>query len=126
MHPEILTQTLENILEVAREECLARILLNADLFLFKNDFFYVHWYFVYVVRVLDLLELELADSCELPRGFWELNLGPGYLSKPSKVKKTKQNKKLRQFWRKKAEKVHYHKICPVRNAKGTRLWWFTP
>lgn len=77
MHPEILTQTLENqgILEVAREECLARILLNADLFLFKNDFFFfsVHWCFVYIVRVLDPLELELADSCELPRGFWELN-----------------------------------------------------
>lgn len=28
------------------------------------------------VRVLDLLELELADSCELLCGCWELNLGP--------------------------------------------------
>jgi hypothetical protein len=37
--------------------------------------FYVHWCFA-CMRVLDSLELNLTDSCELPCGCWELNPDP--------------------------------------------------
>lgn len=30
-----------------------------------------HW-----KRTLDTLELEFIDGCEIPYGYWELNLGP--------------------------------------------------
>jgi hypothetical protein len=46
-------------------------------FLFLKVCFNVHWCFAYVyvcVRVPNPLGLEL-DSCELPCGCWELNLG---------------------------------------------------
>ena len=43
---------------------------------------YTYFAFMYVCayrgqkKALDLLELDFTDGCELPRGDWELNLGP--------------------------------------------------
>jgi hypothetical protein len=51
-------------------ECF-HILLKHNLFLF-----YVHWYFAYMQVCVRASDHGFTDSCELPCGHWQLNLGP--------------------------------------------------
>ena len=51
---------------------LSRVLFFLSFYLL----FYVYWCFAYMYVCVKVSDIGVMDSCELPCGCWELNLGP--------------------------------------------------